>query len=162
MPRQRRSLNNIPLEELLKRVKQQPSGCWEWTRFKDNEGYGQIDWGAEKWGASRWAYLVINGDFPRELYVLHKCDNPSCCNPDHLFLGTQKDNIQDAISKRRFGIYTEARRELQSKSQKQRYTSEYRQWWSNMMKQKGPRGIAHSNKMKQWWADRKGKSSGCD
>ena len=106
-------LKRDPLEELLKRVKKQSSGCWEWNRYKDVNGYGQINWWGELWVSHRWAYFITHGDFPRKLFVLHKCDNPGCCNPDHLFLGTQRDNIQDALSKGRFNLPSLKRNEGQ-------------------------------------------------
>jgi len=81
--------------------------CWNWTAGRFSSGYGQFRVGENKVRVHRIAYLARNGDLPRynekgeELYVCHHCDNKICCNPDHLFLGTSKDNTRDAYIKKR-------------------------------------------------------------
>ena len=78
-------------------------GCWEWQGGKDGCGYGQINFGGRHLKAHRVAYAAFNG-IPIESIdkcVLHKCDNPGCVRPDHLFLGTQKDNAIDRERKQR-------------------------------------------------------------
>lgn len=75
--------------------------CWAWTRGKNNGGYGamQVD---RKWTqAHRRAWELGNGPIPEGLFVLHRCDDRPCCNPGHLFVGTQVENMQDAIGKGR-------------------------------------------------------------
>jgi hypothetical protein len=80
--------------------------CWNWIGFKKQTGYGQIR-GLDKNRKSkmlrshRVSWILTNGEIPDSLCVLHKCDNPSCVNPKHLFLGTIKDNVQDMIKKGR-------------------------------------------------------------
>lgn len=79
-----------------------PDDCWIWTAGKSN-GYGIFRVGDNKTiSAHRYSYILHNGKEPGSLFVCHRCDNPSCVNPDHLFLGTQGDNIQDMIDKGRF------------------------------------------------------------
>ena len=80
-------------------------GCWEWAGGRDNdEGYGRIREGR---GGSpfllthRVAWELTQGPIPDGLMVLHKCDNPPCVRPDHLFLGTNTDNMRDASAKGR-------------------------------------------------------------
>ena len=74
--------------------------CWEWTGFKDQDGYGKFESASEQ-RAPRVAWILFNGIIPAGAWVLHSCDNPPCVNPDHLFLGSPRDNTQDASHKGR-------------------------------------------------------------
>ena len=76
------------------------TGCWNWIASKDYRGYGKFDRG---W-AHRASYELFIGKIPEGLCVLHKCDNPSCVNPNHLFLGTRGDNQKDMANKKRSQI----------------------------------------------------------
>jgi hypothetical protein len=78
--------------------------CWNWCAFKNKRGYGKYYLDGKKVYAHRYSYIMHHGDIPEGLCILHKCDNPSCVNPNHLFLGTHKDNTQDMISKGRKGV----------------------------------------------------------
>lgn len=75
-------------------------GCWLWLRGKRN-GYGQFDLKGKTVSAHRASYEFYVGKIPDGLRVLHKCDNPPCINPDHLFLGTDRDNVADCVKKGR-------------------------------------------------------------
>lgn len=75
--------------------------CWEWLGSIYRHGYGQFASGTEWRYAHRTAYLFEVGEIPRGLCVLHMCDNRSCVNPGHLFLGTHQDNMDDMVSKGR-------------------------------------------------------------
>lgn len=80
-----------------------PDDCWDWIGSKSSSGYGYLshpELGRIPVIASRMSYM-IHFDDPGELFVLHRCDNPPCVNPRHLFLGTQKDNIRDMMIKGR-------------------------------------------------------------
>jgi hypothetical protein len=84
----------------------QPSdnGCIGWLGQKTRKGYGLIRLGGKdslRTTAHRVAWALKRGDLSPEILVLHKCDNPSCVNAEHLFIGTQKDNMADMRSKRR-------------------------------------------------------------
>lgn len=71
--------------------------CWNWKCKKGS--YGQVHHNGKHWLVHRLSYTLNFGEIPEGLCVLHKCDNPSCYNPNHLFLGTKGDNIRDAVKK---------------------------------------------------------------
>jgi hypothetical protein len=83
------------------KVKKTPSGCWLWTA-STSRGYGQFNVaGIGRIYAHRYAWVLTNGPILDNLSVLHRCDTPICCNPNHLFLGTQQENLNDARQKGR-------------------------------------------------------------
>lgn len=82
-------------------VKNEESGCWEWKRSSDGWGYGKISIQHKLEKVHRVMFSLANGPIPTGMCVCHKCDNPPCCNPDHLFLGTHADNRRDMIQKGR-------------------------------------------------------------
>lgn len=104
----KRGMPTMPIEERLKaNMKVNPvSGCWEWTGCKRG-GYGHTIVGSRTDGtrrserAHRLAYITWNGEIPDGFEVCHKCDNPCCINPEHLFVGTRQDNIDDRERKGR-------------------------------------------------------------
>lgn len=88
-------------ENTDKRGKQE---CWKWLGGKTKAGYGQLGIDRKTFYAHRLSYEMAHGPIPDNLYVLHRCDNPGCVNPDHLFLGTQTDNMRDASAKGRTAV----------------------------------------------------------
>lgn len=76
-------------------------GCWNWIGQLNRSGYGTISDKNKKCTASRVAYELFVGAVPAHLDVCHRCDNPRCVRPDHLFLGTHRDNMQDMLRKGR-------------------------------------------------------------
>jgi len=107
-------MNNMDNERFWSKVdKDTSSGCWLWTAGKTPLGYGIFQVKTEKcmgWGhwksvrAHRFAWELTYGLIPEGMNVLHKCDNPPCVRPTHLFLGTQKDNVRDMIHKGRGAV----------------------------------------------------------
>lgn len=91
------------MEVIFRNSKTMPSGCIEWQGYRNKLGYGRRRFRGEKQLVHREVYSLIHGGrpIPSGLLVCHRCDNPSCINPAHLFLGTHKDNCQDAIKKGR-------------------------------------------------------------
>jgi len=78
------------------------TGCWEWTLSRLPYGYGRVAFlGNKNQYAHRVAWILTHGDIPDGLCVCHKCDNPPCINPDHLFIGTYADNAHDRDAKGR-------------------------------------------------------------
>lgn len=78
--------------------------CWLWTGWCNSGGHGQFFDGYKKVVASRHSWELENGPIPEGLFICHHCDNPPCVRPEHLFLGTPKDNTHDAIAKGRLAF----------------------------------------------------------
>lgn len=77
------------------------NGCWIWKGSKSTDGYGQVNFNYKNMRSHRLAYLFFCGEIPTGMFVCHRCDNPICCNPRHLFLGTALDNARDKVNKGR-------------------------------------------------------------
>lgn len=83
-----------------------PDACWPWTGSRNPRKGRQMDYGhfwngSRSMPAHRFSWELANGPVPSGLFVLHRCDNPPCCNPEHLFAGTHRDNMADMNAKGR-------------------------------------------------------------
>lgn len=90
------------LQRILPTLKGSASGCWEWQDYCHPEwGYGQIGYRGKPWMLHRLMWTLLRGEIPAGYVICHRCDNPPCCNPDHLFVGSDADNVLDRVAKRR-------------------------------------------------------------
>lgn len=96
-PRPRRDVG----ERFWEKVNRSGDDCWEWTAALDSSGYGHFVIDGRHYAASRVAWMLTHGPIADGMLVCHHCDNRVCCRPDHLFLGTAKDNTQDGVRKGR-------------------------------------------------------------
>lgn len=97
-----KQISRIPyLKSALEQHVIKSDGCWGWSGYKDKQGYPKLSCGSRKTGvgsAHRASYIVHNGEIPGGLQVNHICNNPTCTNPKHLYIGTQADNIKDKLN----------------------------------------------------------------
>lgn len=100
-----RVARRLPIEVKFWKYVNKTEGCWLWTGKAQREGYGATVGEESKMvSAHRLSWEIFNGPIPAGLWVLHKCDVRICVRPDHLFLGTNQDNIKDRVSKRRGNV----------------------------------------------------------
>ena len=88
-------------ERLMNNFFYSDNGCWIWNKCLNQNNYGVIRARGKNYLAHRLSFEIFKKENPKNKFVCHKCDNPLCINPEHLFLGTQKDNLKDAKNKNR-------------------------------------------------------------
>lgn len=96
----RNTITNV----LHRLVPVEATGCIEWMGMRDEHGYGVLKYHNRKYKVHRWVWEMQNGPIPKGMFICHHCDNPSCANLDHLFLGTPKDNRLDCCRKKRHWV----------------------------------------------------------
>ena len=77
--------------------------CWAWVAYRDPKGYGRLNVDGQSVLAHRLAWILTNGEIPEGMCVCHKCDNPGCVNPNHLFISDHAGNMRDMAKKGRWG-----------------------------------------------------------
>ena len=103
--------NPLAVRLLAKRQIDPDTGCWLWQGRRDKRGYGRITISHRRWSVHRLAaHLYLDLDPDSGLHVLHRCDHPPCFRPDHLYLGTNADNVRDRMRGRRDGAVGAERR----------------------------------------------------
>ena len=107
------------------------SECWKWKGSRWKSGYGRFTIKQKAISAHRFIYEKLNGKILGNLVAMHTCDNPSCCNPNHIISGTRKDNAIDMMTKGRQNF------------QKRPWTRPSKEQRSKIMKQKAKRGTKH-------------------
>lgn len=94
-------MNAQMIERFWSKVRK-TDGCWEWQACLNEKGYGIFGTGGKKIDrAHRISYRLLVGPVPNGMFICHHCDNPACVRPDHLFVGTNRDNVDDMLSKSR-------------------------------------------------------------
>lgn len=78
------------------------NGCWIWRNANKKTGYGILNYHGQAISAHRYSYTIFKGPIPKKYEVCHTCDVRNCVNPEHLFLGTKSDNMQDCLNKKKF------------------------------------------------------------
>lgn len=94
-------MNQKDIDRFNSKYKIMDNDCWEWQYKLTTKGYGRFRFNNKTYRAHRISYEIHNGAIPSGMHVLHKCDNRKCVNPDHLFIGTNDDNVKDKLSKNR-------------------------------------------------------------
>ena len=89
---------------IMSQVDKSDSGCWLWTGMKTINGYGRLKYLGRPASAHRFSYKTFKGEIPCGRLVCHKCDVRLCVNPDHLFLGSHKENMNDMVLKKRSAV----------------------------------------------------------
>lgn len=89
------------LDHLMSRTHITPNNCWEWRGSLTKGEYGQTRYLGKLWRAHRLFYTLLKGPIDPKLFVCHTCDNAKCVNPEHMFLGTNQDNLTDMAIKGR-------------------------------------------------------------
>jgi hypothetical protein len=96
-----KAIRHTPLAERFWLFVDKSDGCWEWRGFCVPDGYGRLKNDGKQLKAHRVSWELHNGPIPDGMWVLHHCDNRKCVRPDHLFLGTHQDNMDDMTTKGR-------------------------------------------------------------
>lgn len=129
------------IEIFYLKLKKMKNGCWEWKGSRDKKGYGQFSFKERRIKTSRFSWEINNGKIPKGLFVCHNCDNPPCCNPEHLFLGTCQDNSDDMVKKGRHA---------DCKGEKHAYSKLTEKQVKNILKENAKKKVNHTHTGKKY------------
>ncbi len=115
-------------------VKKVPSGCWEWQGCLTKTGYGRFQVHPKTLRAHKVSYFLCKGSFPNDFLVCHTCDNPRCVNPEHLWVGSPKDNVLDMIKKGRLVRHKSKQANVSSKYSGISLRKETGKWRARIMR----------------------------
>ena len=99
------------IQEFLLHIRKSKNGCWEYVVLRKTKGRGALFEPGSRYArfkdmpAHRFSWIIHNGAIPSFRVICHKCDNRICVNPDHLFIGTERDNFRDCVRKGRYALY---------------------------------------------------------
>lgn len=99
--RDRAAKNRRPIQEVFEQWFVKEDGCWEWLGAKDRDGYGAFSYAGRTQKAHRMAIKLSGREIPPGMFACHRCHNPSCVNPDHLYAGTPQQNVMDTVRAKR-------------------------------------------------------------
>jgi hypothetical protein len=97
-----RHANKLSIEFVKSKITiNQETNCWDWIGSLQTSGYGQVKEAGKNWTAHRASWVAHHGAIADGKQVLHHCDNPRCCNPEHMYLGSVQDNVNDKMRRGR-------------------------------------------------------------
>ena len=110
-------MDRLP-ERIQNKILPEPnSGCWLWTASASLHGYGKTSFDGRPQQAHRIVFMCLRGPIPDGAFICHTCDNPSCVNPDHLYVGDAKTNVRDMMERERHWMHTDPERHRENARQ---------------------------------------------
>jgi len=137
---------NMNVEErFFYNIKKMENGCWEWQGSTSKYGYGQMTYKGQRRYTHRVSYMIHNNvELETKDIIMHTCDNPPCCNPEHLKKGTHAENTQDMLNKKRNKVGEEFTKTILTEEQVLEIRKLYKKWKYSMARLSKEYGVSHS------------------